>query len=131
LIGTGLILVLTFFFRLRAYVQCQPEGLRLQLPFYSLTIPYREIKGTRPTELFRMFPPAKQRWTQRHFLRTLFGETVLVIEMEELPRSRLVLRLWMTRYMLCPDIVGLNLVVRNWLDFRAELDEFRARRRPQ
>ena len=129
LVGTGLILVLTFVFRLRAYVQCQPDGLQLQLPFYSLTIPYHDIKGVRPTELFRMFPPSKQRGTQRSFLSPLFGETVVVVEMEELPGSRRLLRLWMTRYMLCPERVGLNLAVRNWLELRTELDELRARRR--
>jgi hypothetical protein len=129
LVGTGLILVLTFIFRLRAYVQCQPDALRLQLPFYSRTIPYHQIKGVRPSELFRMFPPAKQRGSQRHFLRSLFGETVVIIEMEELPSSQHLLRLWMTKYMLCPDSTGLNLAVRDWLEFRTELDELRARHR--
>jgi len=109
MVGTGLILVLTFLFRLRAYAQCLPDGLRIQLPFYSLTIPYYQIKGVRPTELFRMFPPDKQKWSPRHFLRTLFGETVVVVELEELPSSRAFLRLWMTKYMLCPDTTGLSL----------------------
>ena len=129
LVGTALILVLTFIFRLRAYVQCRPDGLRLQLPFYSLTIPYRDIKGIRPTELFRMYPSDKQKWSPRHFLRFLFGETVVVIELEQLPSSRFILRLWMTKYMLCPDRTGFNLVVRNWLDLRTEIDEHRARHR--
>ena len=129
LVGTALVLVLTFVFRLRAYVQCQPEGLRLQLPFYSLTIPYHEIKGVRPTELFRMFPPGEQRGGQQYFLRSLFGETVVIIELEQLPASPWMLRLWMTKYMLCPDTTGLNLAVRDWLNFRAELDEQRARHR--
>jgi hypothetical protein len=129
MVGTGLILVLTFLFRLRAYAQCQSEGLKIQLPFYSLTIPYQEIKGVRPTELFRMFPPEKQKWSPRHFLRSLFGETVVVIELEELPSPEFLLRLWMSKYMLCPDTTGLNLAVRDWLDFRTELDEHRARHR--
>ncbi len=129
LVGTGLILILTFLYRLRAYVQCLPDGLKIQLPFYSLTIPYQQIKGVRPTELFRMFPPAKQRWSPRHFLRSLFGETVVIVEMEELPSSPFILRLWMTKYMLSPETTGLNLAVRDWLDFRTELDELRARHR--
>ncbi len=127
LVGSALILVLTFALRLMAYVQCRQDGLHLNLPFYRLTIPYREIKNIRPTELYRMFPPREQRWTQRHFLRLLFGRTVLVIEMEELPRSRSWLRLWMSNYMLCPDAIGLILSVRDWIAFRTELDELRAR----
>lgn len=128
LAGTGLVLVLTLVFRLRAYAQCLADALRVQLPFHQLTIPYHEIKSARPTELFRIFPPSQQRWPQRRFLRSLFGETVVVIEMEEFPSSVLWLRLWMNKYMLCPDRVGLILAVRDWLAFRAELDEFTARR---
>jgi hypothetical protein len=127
LAGGGLVLVLTYIFRLRAYAQCQASGLFLHLPFYRLTIPYPEIKATRPTELFRMFPAGQHWWSQRRFLRSLLGETVVVIELDRLPRPSIWLRLWMSRYMLCPDSVGLVLAVRDWLAFRSELDEFRVR----
>jgi hypothetical protein len=125
----GLILVLTLIFRLRAYIQCRPDELYLQLPFYHLNIPYVQITTVRPTDLFRMFPPEQQRWTQRRFLRSLFGETVVVIEVDHLPHSLTWLRLWMTKYMLCPEKPGFVLAVRDWIAFRTELDEFRARQR--
>jgi hypothetical protein len=126
-IGSALILILTFALRLTSYVQCQSHGLRVQLPFYRLTIPYRTMLKVRPTELYRMFPPKEQRWTQRRFLKRLLGRTVIVIEVEQLPRARLFLRLWMSKYMLCPDAVGWVLAIRDWIAFRTELDEFRAR----
>lgn len=129
LVSTGLTLALTFLYRLRAYAQCSSDSLLIQLPFHRLTIPYTGIKTVRPTELYRMFPPEQQNWTQRSFLRGLFGETVIVVEMEQLPRSHVWLRLWMSKYMLCPERVGLVLAVRDWLAFRAQLDEFKARRR--
>jgi hypothetical protein len=129
LVGAGLVLVLTFLLRLMAYVQCSDHGLLVHLPFYRLTIPYGQILATRPSELYRMFPPGAQRWTQRSLLRSLFGRTVLVVELDHLPRHRLWLRLWMGRYMLCPDAVGLILPVRDWIAFRTELDEYRSRRR--
>jgi hypothetical protein len=125
----GLILVLTLIFRLRAYVQCQSNQLYMQLPLYHLSIPYAQITTVRPTELFRMFSPAQQKWPQRRFLRSLFGETVVVIEVDHLPRSPLWLRLWMSKYMLCPERPGFVLPVRDWIAFRTELDEFRARQR--
>lgn len=128
LAGGGLVLVLSFIFRLRAYVQCQAGGLFLRLPFYHLLIPYPEIKAARPTELFRMFPADQERWPNRGSLRSLLGQTVVVIELDQLPQSSSWLRLWMNRYMLCPDSVGLVLAVRDWLAFRIELDEFRVRR---
>ena len=121
--GCGLVLVLTLVYRLRAYAVCTIHGLRVQLPFYRLDISYEEIKAVRPTELFRLFPPSKQRWPQRRFLTPLFGNTVLSIELARLPHRTAWLRLWMSRYMLAPDRVGVVLAVRDWLSFRAELDE--------
>ncbi len=125
----SLLLILTFAFRLRAYAALTEDAIRVRLPFHRLEIPYRDIKNVRPTELFRMFPPQQQRWTQRRFLEPLFGATVLVIELEELPRPKAWLRLWMTPFMVCPDKVGFIIAVRDWLGFRAALDENRARLR--
>jgi hypothetical protein len=127
LVGTALTLVVTFAFRLTAYAQCRDDGLWLQMPFYHLLLPYGDIKATRPTELARMFPPDKERGAQRFFLEGLWGRTVIIIELDKLPRRRLWLRLWMSKYMLCPEMPGLILAVRDWMAFRSELDEFRFR----
>lgn len=129
LAGTGLILILTFLFRLRAYAQCRVEGLRIQLPFYRLTIPYEEIKVTRPSDFYRVFPPKEQPRIQRHFIEPLLAKTVVVIELGALPRRKAWLRLWLSRYMLCPEVVGLVLPVRDWIAFRTELDDFRSTHR--
>jgi hypothetical protein len=126
----GTVLVMTLLFRLRAYAVCTAQGLRVQLPFYHFDIAYNTIKNVRPTELFRMFPPREQGWAQRRFVMPILGATVLVIEVDALPNRTAWLRLWMSKYMLCPDCVGLIIAVRDWLDFHAELDEFRARHRP-
>jgi hypothetical protein len=127
LFGSGAILILTLFFRLRAYVQCRSSELRVQLPFYRLEIPYRAIQSTRPTDLFRVFLPTEQRWTQRRFLMPIFGRTIVVVEMETLPAPRRQLRLWITKYMLSPETEGLVLAVRDWIGLRSELDEYKAR----
>ena len=124
----GLVLALTFLFRLRAYAQCTADAVRVRLPFYHFDIPYGEIKNVRPTELFRLFPPGELRWPQRRFLAPLLGATVLAIELGDLPNRKAWLRLWMNKFMLTPDRVGVVIAVRDWMAFRAELDEFRARR---
>ena len=126
---TGLALILAFLYRLRAYVVCTSHHIRVRLPFHQLEIPYADIKTVRPTELFRIFPPQKQRWPARRFLMPILGATVLVIELEQLPQRTAWLRLWMSKYMISPEKVGLILAVRDWMSFRAELDEFRARQR--
>jgi hypothetical protein len=129
LIGTGLILILTFLYRLRAYVQCREAGVVVQLPFYRLIIPYEAIRATRPNEVYRLFPPDEQRGTQRRFLRWLWGTTVVVVELEQLPGSRPWLRLWMSPYMLSPNEVGLVLPVHDWIALRSDMSEFQSRRR--
>jgi hypothetical protein len=124
LVATGLIFILTNFYRLRAYARCRPEALRVQLPFYHLDIPYRQIRTTRLTELQRMFPLGSLRWTQRAFAEPLMGRTVVVVELEQLSLPRSSLRLWMSPLMLPPDVVGMVLPIRDWLTFRTELDEY-------
>ena len=124
LAGVGLILVLTFLFRLAAYVHCGPSGLFLRTPLQRVLIPYEQIRLTRPTVLYELFPPKEQRWTQRAFLSPLWGKTAVVVEMDKLPRPAAWLRLWMGKYMVCPDVVGLVVLVRDWMGLRAELDEF-------
>jgi hypothetical protein len=129
LVGTGLILVLTLLFRLRAYAQCRARELWIQVPFAHLSIPYNEIRATRPNDFYHLFPPKEQPRIQRRFLKPLLGLTAVVIDMEKLPRSKAWLRLWMSKYMILPDSVGLILPVRDWIAFRIELDDFRSRNR--
>ena len=128
LVCCGLVLVFTFLLRLRAYARCTAHAVHVRLPFYHFEIPYDQIKNVRPTELFRLFPPSELRWPQRRYVAPLLGVTVLAIELAELPNRAAWLRLWMSKYMLCPDRVGVIVAVRDWMGFRAELDEFRARR---
>jgi hypothetical protein len=129
LAGTGLILILTQVFRLRAYVQCHEQALRLQLPFYRLDIPYDSISLTRPTQLHYVFSPKHQRWTQRSFLDPLWALTVVVAEIRDFPPSGSRPGLWMSPYMINPDAPGLVIPVRDWMGLRRELDEIRAWRR--
>lgn len=125
--GCGALLLLTLLFRLRAYAQCRSTGLRLQLPFFHMDVPYGSIRSTRPTNLYHLFPPSRLRWTQRSFLRPLFARTVIVVELNELPIRRSWLQRWMSPHMLSPDAQGLVLLVRDWMALHRQLDEWRAR----
>jgi hypothetical protein len=127
LVGTGVLLVMSLVFRLMAFAQCRDSGLWIRMPFYHLSVPYGRIKATRPTEFYRLFPPKEQHWGQRVFLGPLWGQTILVIDLDELPASRRRLRLWMSNYMLSPHDEGLVVPVRDWMTFRTELDEFKFR----
>jgi len=129
-IGGWSVAILTVWFSLRAHVCCCADGLRLRLPFYQLLIPYRDIQSTRLAQLGRQFPPDSEPWSRRHFLDPLFHCTVVVVELGALPGPRRRLHLWMSRYLLPPDVPGFMLPVRDWLGFRSELDEFRSRSAP-
>jgi extradiol dioxygenase family protein len=129
LTGTGGILILTFIYRLRSYVQCRENAICVQSPFFHLAIPYSTIRATRPNEFARLFPPKEQRWTQRYFLRWLWGTTVIVVDLEQLPAPRPWLQLRMGKYLLDPNEASLVLPVRDWIAFRNELDEFLSRYR--
>ncbi|MGD8397607.1 MAG: hypothetical protein PVG11_01985 [Anaerolineae bacterium] len=122
-----MILILTFLFRLRAYVRCLKDDLLIQLPFHRLVIPYREIRRSRPSDLYRIFDPREQRGTQLRFLEPLFGKTVLVLEMERLPAPRRQLQIWMSKYMLLPEDEGLVIPVHDWIAFDRALEELKTR----
>ena len=123
LTATGLTLILTQVWRLRAYVQCREQALHLRFPFYRLDIPYNTISATRPTQLHYLFSPQSQRWTQRSFLSSLWGRTVIVVDIDDFAPKGRNLRPWVSPYMLSPDSKGLVLLIRDWMDLRGELDE--------
>jgi hypothetical protein len=123
----ALVLILTYLYRVRAYVRCHDHALIVQLPFYRLTIPYTLIEKTHPSDLFRLFPPSEQRAVQNNFLEPLFGQTVLVVEIFDLPAPRNQLGLWLSKYMLSPDHTGIVLPVRDWIALDTEIEEHRTR----
>ena len=129
LVGSGAILVLTYAYRLTAYVQCWTDGLRIQVPFYQMTIPYEAIRTTRPTDFFRLFPPRRVPRLQRNYLWLIMGSTVIVLDLDELPYPRSWLRLRLGRYMLHPNAPGVLVTVPDWIAFRGELDERRTQHR--
>ena len=51
-----------------AYVQCQPDSLRIRTPLLRLAISYGRINTVRPVVFKDMHPPARQHWTQQHCL---------------------------------------------------------------
>jgi hypothetical protein len=129
LVGSAAVLILTFLYRLTAYVQCREDELIVQLPFFRLTAPYDAIRTTRPNEFIRVFLPQEQRWTQRYFLRWLWKATVVEVDLEKLPAPRPWLQLRMGKYLLDPHEDSLVLAVRDWIALRSELDEALSRHR--
>lgn len=115
-------LLFTWLVSKAAYVECKEHALRVQTPFLPLTISYKRIKNTRPSELRQLFPPDQQK-RNRNLLETYWGETVVVIELTRFPLSPRLLKFLMGPYHFEPGGAGLALLVEDWMGFSQSLDQ--------
>jgi len=104
-----------------SYVQPRKDHLRLQTPIYRVMISYRRVLGTRPVDLTKLYPPASLRSSQRRLIQPLFGKTAIVVDVQELPVPRLVMRLFLNRFFFSPDHTGLVLLVDQWMELSKQL----------
>ncbi|MFQ6101791.1 MAG: hypothetical protein ACE5OS_11245 [Anaerolineae bacterium] len=109
-----------------AWIQCRPNHLRIQTPFYPLVVSYGRIKGVRPNRFAQIFSPAKEKEARRRWLRPYWGKTVLVVELSKYPISKAWLRLWFSPYLLAPDFAGFVFLVEDWMALSRQLDESRS-----
>lgn len=115
------LMVLTLAMSRLAYVQCAEDGLLVQLPLRRVCVPYESIIQTRTSSLGLLFPPSKQPFSSRAFLRPLWRLPAVVVELERLPQPRRRLRLWMDRRMLLKS--ALVLLVQDHRGLRSQIDE--------
>ncbi len=121
-----LLLLALFVARWLAFVRCRTNSLLIQVPLYQVVISYGRIRLTRPVEFARIFPPRGQTWSQRRFLESLWGRTVIVVETKGLPLPRWWLRLWLSKYLLLPHDSGFVFAVEDWMGLSQEIDSFRS-----
>lgn len=119
------ILAYAYLARRLAWVQCRPNHLCIQTPFYPLVISYGRIKTVRPNTFNQVFSPRKEKEARRRWLRPYWGKTTVVVELSKYPVSRTWLRLWFSPYLLTPDGAGFVFVVEDWMALSRQLDEFR------
>jgi hypothetical protein len=122
------ILAYTYLARRLAWVQCRPDHLRIQTPFYPLAVSYGRIKSIRPQTFAQVFDPAREKAARRRWLRPYWRKTVLVVELSKYPMAKAWLRLWFSPYILPPDITGLVFLVEDWMALSRQLDDFRSAR---
>ena len=120
------ILVYTFLARRLAWVQCKPNHLHIQTPFYPLVISYGRIKGVRPKPFSQVFNPAGEKTARLRWLLPYWGKTTLVVELSKYPLSKTWLRLWFSPYLLTADATSFTFLVEDWMALSRQLDEFRS-----
>ena len=106
---------------LLAYTQARETHLRLQTPFYRLTIPYRHIRSVRPVEIRKAFSPSSLNGLQRRFLGPFFNRTAVAVDLQDLPRPSPMLRLYFHKFLFAPDSPGFVLLVDNWIALSHQL----------
>jgi len=119
------ILVYTSLARRMTWVQCKPDHLRIQTPFYPLAVSYGRIKFVHPQTFAQVFNPAREKRARRRWLRPYWGRTVLVMELTQYPLSRTWLRLWFSPYLLTPGVTGFVFLVEDWMGLSLRLEESR------
>lgn len=109
-----------------AYVQTRLNHLRLITPFFWLRVSYSRIIRAYVTAFNQLFPPSQATWAQRRFLEPFYGRTVLVVEMQGYPMPRLILHLFLSRYIFASRPGRLILVVDDWMGLSVEIDSYLA-----
>jgi len=118
------ILVYAYLARRLTWVQCRPNHLRIQTPFYPLVVSYGRIKGVRPNTFHQVFSPSREKPARQRWLRPYWGQTALVVELSKYPFSKTWLRLWFSPYLLAPDVTGFVFLVEDWMALSRQLSQF-------
>ena len=111
--------------RSSAYVQPFQDHLHLVTPFLRMRISYRRFKQTTTTVMARLFPPRRLRGLQRDILAPLLGATAVVIDLNALPLSKSVLRLFLSPFFFKDETPHLVILVREWMRFSTEMESLR------
>ena len=120
-----ILLIYAYLARRLAWVQCRPNHLRIQTPFYPLVISYSRVKWARPNPFYKVFDPRKEKEARLRWLRPYWGKTVIVVELSKYPMSKVWLRLWFSPYLLVPDTPGFVFLVEDWMALSRQVDDFR------
>jgi len=114
-----------FFSRFVAYVQAQPDSLKIITPFLRFRLSYKRMRSVRPTLIQQLFPPEKSSWSQRTYLEPFYGKTAILVELKGFPLSPTLLKLFLPDAMFARSTTGLVLMVPDWMQLSTEIDSFR------
>jgi len=126
----GFVLVVTLFlFTLRksAYVQPNPDHLRLVTPFLRLNISYKRLRRATSGTMEGLFPPKSISSWRREIVEPLARKTAVVVELTGYPISQTVLRLFLSPFFFKDKTPHFVFLVEDWMRFSTELETMRTR----
>jgi len=106
------------------YIQAHADHLRLVTPFLRLKISYQRIRGVRPTQLQKLFPPENSRSDERRALEPFYNLTVLLLRLTSYPINPRILRFFLPKHIFNPAGMGLVLIVDDWMTLSTEIDSY-------
>lgn len=120
-----LLTLFIFLTRKAAYVRPYPKYLRLSTPFFRLNISYKRLRKTSTAEMHALFPPSKfSAWTREN-MSPLMSKTAIVLELNDYPMSRTVLRFFLSSFFFKDKSPNLVILVKDWMKFSTELESLR------
>jgi hypothetical protein len=124
----GFVLVVTLFlFTLRksAYVQPNPDHLRLVTPFLRLNISYKRLRRATSATMEGLFPPKSISSWRREIIEPLARKTAVVVELTGYPISQTVLRFFLSPFFFKDKTPHFVFLVDDWMRFSTELETMR------
>jgi hypothetical protein len=119
---TGIVI---FLIRRSAYVQPFNDHLKLATPFLRMNISYKRIRRTSTANMGALFPPNSVRRSLAEIVEPLAKMTAIVIEVNALPMSQRVLRLFLSPLFFKDKSPHIVILVSDWMRFSAEMDSRR------
>ncbi len=106
----------------RAYVQCAPEVLVVQAPFFQTLISYRRIKQVQPVQVSQVFPKDSLKGMAKPLLRPLLPATAVEVYVKSWPGSRKRLQRFLGKYLFSPRADAWIFIVPNYSGLLRQID---------
>ncbi|GMV34925.1 MAG: hypothetical protein DYG85_14865 [Chloroflexi bacterium CFX1] len=119
---TGIVI---FLIRKSAYAQPFGDYLRVATPFLRMNISYKRFRRTSTASMGALFPPRSVRRSLAEIVEPLAKMTAVVIEVNALPMSQGVLRLFLSPLFFKDKSPHIVILVSDWMRFSAEMDSCR------
>ena len=100
--------------------------LRLATPFLRLNISYKRIRRSTSATMAGIFPPSAVKGMRREILEPLAARTAILLDLNGMPVSQSMLRLFLSPFFFKDQTPHIVLLVGDWMRFSAELESLRA-----
>ena len=117
--------IVIWLIRKSAYVQPFSDHLRLVTPFLRLNISYKRFRRTSTANMGALFPPKNISQSLQDIVSPIAKMTAIVIEVNALPMSHNMLRLFLSPLFFKDKSPHIVILVEDWMRFSAEMDSLR------